>query len=96
MSSIVAAAKEQLKPHFERVLETVKGPMEQSFFTEGLLRLTAAEQDEQILELFFHLSSTAFMGCEFGPKEQIVIDDLLAQAEQIAFALSADEAGGAH
>ena len=78
------------------MLETVQGPLEQSFFAQLLVQLTQAREDLHLLEFFMQLSTTAFQGFAFTDADNLKIDLLLARAEDIAHALSADEADGFH
>ena len=90
---IARAAKEQLTPLFDAVLEQFKADdavFELSFFTLQYDALNRLKDDMDVAELFLQLSSVAFHGFDFSPEQAIKVDLLLAQAEQIAHALSAD------
>ncbi len=90
---VVAAAQRQLRPHFDAViaqLDEDAAVAEMTFFTTNLLALLQASEPVDIGELFLQLSTTAFMGFEFSPVQAQLVDDLLAQAEQLAHVLSAD------
>lgn len=60
-----------------------------AFFTGILLQAQAMAQEEDVLALFFELSTTAFLGFQYAPDVACAIDDLLAAAERIAFTMTA-------
>ncbi len=95
---IVASAKAQLRPLLDRVIETLEpdvaqgfGMLEMSFFTSAIVQLQQAVEPIQIAEFFVQLSTLAFQGFQFSPVQGEAIDRLLAEAENMAHALSADE-----
>jgi hypothetical protein len=61
------------------------------FFTAVLLQAQAMREEEDVLALFFELSTTAFQGFVYPPEVALAIDRLLAHAEQMAFAMTASE-----
>ncbi|MEM6707507.1 MAG: hypothetical protein AAF648_01855 [Pseudomonadota bacterium] len=94
MDPIVEAAQAQLKPLFEALLERFKDDgalYEMSFFAVQYDALNRATDDVSIAELFMQLSSVAFLGFQFTPQQAVMVDELLAKAEQMAHALSADD-----
>lgn len=62
-----------------------------AFFTGILHRAHAMQAEEDVLDLFFELSNTAFLGFQFSPALARVVDDLLAAAERIAFTMTAPD-----
>ena len=61
-----------------------------SFFALQFDALNRASDDMDVAEIFMQLSSVAFLGFQFSPEQAALVDTLLARAEQIAHALSAD------
>lgn len=59
------------------------------FFTNILAKTHGMQVEEDVLGLFFELSTTAFLGFEYPATVAVAIDDLLAAAEQIAFTMTA-------
>ena len=91
--AIAQAAQTQLTPLFEDVLaqfERDEATYELAFFTLQYDALQRSRDDMDVAELFLQLSGVAFMGFEFSPVQATKVDLLLARAEQIAHALSAD------
>jgi len=60
-----------------------------AFFTGILLQAQAMQAEEDVLALFFELSTTAFLGFQYTSDVAEAIDDLLAVAERIAFTMTA-------
>ncbi len=93
LNPVVAAAQQQLRPLFDAVIAQLDEDAcitEMVFFTTNLLALMRASEPVDIGELFLQLSTTAFMGFQFSPEQAQLVDNLLAQAEQLAHVLSAD------
>ena len=63
-----------------------------SFFSKVVHDLSASNSEEQLLEVFIELSTTAFLGIEFDTPALALIDDVLMHAEQVAATFSADTA----
>ena len=63
-----------------------------SFFSKVFHDLSASNSEEQLLEVFIELSTTAFLGIEFDTPALALIDDVLMHAEQVAATFSADTA----
>jgi len=61
------------------------------FFTGVLLQARTMQHEEDVLVLFFELSTTAFQGFVYPPDVAAAIDELLAAAEQIAFTMTASD-----
>lgn len=96
LDAIVVSAQAQLAPLFEAVLKRFEddaATYEMSFFAIQYDALQRATDDMDVAELFMQLSTVAFVGFEFTPAQALLVDTLLARAEQIAHVLSAD--GGA-
>ena len=54
------------------------------FFTKLFVDLNAVVSEEQLLELFIELSTTAFLGISFDELVLAQIDDILMTAEQVS------------
>ena len=63
-----------------------------SFISKVNHDLSASNSEEQLLEVFIELSTTAFLGIEFDTPALAIIDDVLMHAEQVAATFSADTA----
>lgn len=87
---LVAYAKTELIPQIERLLErTASDAPERWFFSALLVQAHAMKEEEDVLALFFELSTTAFHGFEFDVEQARTIDELLVAAERIAFTMTA-------
>jgi len=69
-------------------------PAASVFFLELRHALSEARDEADLINSFIALSTTAFQGFEFPPRSLAAIDQLLADAERIAFTFTAD--GEAH
>ena len=90
--SFASQVKEQLEPLFQSVLEALSDggdPMAFAFFMERNLELKAADTEAGVLEMFVHLSQAAFLGAQYTEDEWRKIDELLAQAEGVSAAMTA-------
>lgn len=54
------------------------------FFTKLFVDLNAVASEEQLLELFIELSTTAFLGISFDEIALQQIDEILMTAEQVS------------
>ena len=63
-----------------------------AFFTELLVHLQSATEEEELLSVFINLSSTAFMGFQFDNVSWALADSILLEAEQVAHAFTASGA----
>ena len=87
----VDAAREEMLPLTRLVIESLDEDsqiVETSFFTLVLIRITQMRSDEDLMNVFFELSTTAFQGFVFSQQQTELIDGLLATAERIALTLS--------
>ena len=83
----IETVKTELKPKLERLILYLNETNEvaaASFFTNILVVLTSLTEEEQLLELFIELSTTAFQGFVFDDVSWALTDDVLMYAEQIA------------
>ncbi len=62
-----------------------------AFFTEVQRRLAHVSEEDELLELFMLLSMTAFQGFTLDPLGAMMADRILAYAEQVSHAFSADD-----
>ena len=75
--------KSAMSPRLDALVEHLSDIEEgraAAFFAEIAVALTAAEAEEDLLEVFLALSTTAFQGFEFDPVAAASIDDILAYA----------------
>ena len=87
----VDAAREEMLPLTRLVIESLDEDsqiVETSFFTLVLIRITQMRSDEDLMNVFIELSTTAFQGFVFSQRQSELIDGLLATAERIALTLS--------
>ena len=63
-----------------------------AFFSRVFHDLNAVTGEEQLLEVFIELSTTAFLGIDFDNAALALIDDVLMHAEQVAATFSANTA----
>lgn len=64
-------------------------PLAFSFFLERQQELKAAESEEAVLAMFLHLSQVAFLGFQFSELCWHKVDLLLAEAESVSAAMTA-------
>ncbi len=88
----VEHVKDSLKPKFLTLIEYLNDQDEvlaASFFTELLVQLQSATEEEELLSVFINLSSTAFMGFQFDNVSWALADSILQEAEEVAHAFTA-------
>lgn len=79
--------KGNLKPKFEDLLMHLNATDQMAaagFFTKLFVDLNAVASEEQLLELFIELSTTAFLGISFDEIALQQIDEILMTAEQVS------------
>ncbi len=94
MSDFVASVRAQLDPLFEDVmaaLDAEDNAFPMAFFALLRTQLAGAEEEADVLSLFFELSTTAFQGFVFSPREAQSVDALLAACEQVSQTMTADD-----
>lgn len=90
----IDTVKADLKPRIEELLLHLNATGQvaaTAFFTQIFSNLDAVDGEEQLLELFIELSTTAFLGIPFDEVALALIDDVLMNAEQVAQTFSADD-----
>ena len=83
----IDSVKNDLKPKFEELLLHLNATDQMAasgFFTKLFIDLNNVSSEEQLLELFIELSTTAFLGISFDAIALDQIDDILMTAEQIS------------
>ncbi len=83
----IQTVKSELRPKLERLIVYLNETNEvvaASFFTNILVVLVGLTEEEQLLELFIELSTTAFQGFVFDDVSWALTDDVLLYAEQVA------------
>ncbi len=91
---LIDTVKIDLRPKLESLITYLNDTDEvvaASFFTQILVGLVALSEEEQLLELFIELSTTAFQGFHFDDQSWALTDDVLMYAEQIAQTLTANQ-----
>ena len=89
----IDSVKNNLLPRLQELLTHLADTDQiaaQNFFTKIFTDLNQTETEEQLLELFIELSTTAFLGIPFDDISLAIIDEILQEAEQISAAFSAD------
>ena len=87
-------SKAQLMPLMESLVEYLSqagDTLAVGFFAEIYGMLGSVEAEEELLEVCLALSTSAFQGFAFDPYAALLLDELLARAEQLAFTFSANE-----
>ncbi len=95
----IESVKDTLRPKFEDLLLHLNGTDQMAaagFFTKLFVDLNAVASEEQLLELFIELSTTAFIGISFDELALAQIDDILLTAEQVKKAIRKAEGSGSH
>ena len=83
----IESVKDNLRPKFEDLVVHLNGTDQMAaaaFFTKLFVDLNAVASEEQLLELFIELSTTAFLGISFDELALAQIDDILMTAEQVS------------
>jgi hypothetical protein len=83
----IDTVKDALRPKFEDLLLHLNSTDQMAasgFFTKLFVDLNAVASEEQLLELFIELSTTAFLGNSFDELALAQIDDILMTAEQVS------------
>jgi hypothetical protein len=83
----IDSVKDSLSPKFEDLLMHLNATDQMAasgFFTKLFVDLNAVASEEQLLELFIELSTTAFLGISFDEIALQQIDDILMTAEQVS------------
>ena len=83
----IESIKSDLTPKFEDLLMHLNSTDQMAasvFFTKLFVDLNAVASEEQLLELFIELSTTAFLGISFDEIALNQIDNILMTAEQIS------------
>ncbi len=89
----LATIKAELAPRLDALAEhfhTLQDPRAAAFFSGVAASLAAVEEEADLLEVFFALSTTAFQGFTFDPVAAAAVDEVLAYAEQVSHAFTAD------
>ncbi len=91
----IDSVKNDLRPKFEDLLLHLNSTDQMAaagFFTKLFVDLNDVASEEQLLELFIELSTTAFLGISFDDVALDQIDDILMTAEQVSqtFAVTGD------
>ena len=84
--------KEKLEPLLYAVLQRLADggdPLAFAFFVERQQELKNADSEAQVLEMFLTLSQVAFLGFRFSESEWHLVDILLAEAESVSAAMTA-------
>ena len=87
----IESIKSDLTPKFEDLLLHLNSTDQMAasgFFTKLFVDLNAVASEEQLLELFIELSTTAFLGISFDEIALDQIDNILMTAEQISATFS--------
>lgn len=87
LMNAIDSVKNDLRPKFEDLLLHLNSTDQMAaagFFTKLFVDLNDVASEEQLLELFIELSTTAFLGISFDDVALDQIDDILMTAEQVS------------
>ena len=89
----VSHARDQLIPTLADILLAIADDDLNAgvFFAQCLNDLREVETEDELLELFFRLSTTAFQGFTFSPSTVSSIDAVLEQAQNMAALFAAPD-----
>lgn len=90
VDDVVASLKPAISDLAE-YLEITQQPQALAFFQGVQRHLEAVREEDDLLELFMILSTTAFQGFTLDPFAAMMADRVLAEAQQVAHAFSADD-----
>ena len=97
MATITDIVKE-MTPALEQLAAYLDVSMQSeasNFFSQVQQLLGNVENEEELLELFIMLSMMAFQGFQLDPTATMMADQILAHAERVSHAFSADS-GNVH
>lgn len=83
-----------IRPNLQQLvdyLEQAGDPQPLGFFQSMLEQLDKVSEEDELLELFMLLSTTAFQGFVLDPMAALMADRILAYAHEVSHAFSADE-----
>ena len=83
----VAYAREDLAPLLARMIALTEadGQEEQTYYFENLRQaLETAEDQGDLIQLFFNLSAANFLGFDYAPPVAVLLDRLLEKAELLS------------
>lgn len=83
-----------IRPNLQQLvdyLEQVGDPQPLGFFRSMLEHLDKVTEEDELLELFMLLSTTAFQGFVLDPMAALMADRILAYAQEVSHAFSASE-----
>jgi hypothetical protein len=86
------SVKAELAPRLDALAEhfsNIQEPRAAAFFSGIAASLARVQEEADLLEVFFALSTSAFQGFHFDPVAAASVDDVLAYAEQISHAFTA-------
>lgn len=84
----------RLRPAVEQLLDYLQytgDPAAIAYFESVRQRLQNVTREEDLLDLFMFLSTMAFQGFTLDPVAATMADQMLAYAEQVSHAFSADD-----
>lgn len=87
------AVKQELAPRLDALVEHFNDMQEMraaAFFSQISVALAAVEEEADLIEVFLALSTTAFQGFLFDPVAAANVDAVLAYAEEVSHAFTAD------
>ena len=90
----VESFQSQVMPLMESLIEYLAQVGDSSahgFFTEIYGMLGVANEEAELLEVCLALSTSAFQGFAYDAYSSLLLDDLLARAEQLAMTFSASD-----
>ena len=93
MSDALQTVKSELEPALERLVAVLEQEGEQkqrAFFVHVLDLVRACRDIEDLAAPMMELSASAFIGFQYSLSVQLLLDRVLASAQQAAMTLSAD------
>ena len=89
VDNVVASLKPAIA-ELTMYLEMSEQPQALEFFNAVQQQLASVREEDDLLELFMILSTTAFQGFTLDPFAAMMADRVLAEAQQVAHTFSAD------
>ena len=92
-NDLVQSVKAKLRPKLHQIIKYLSeggDPSAFAWYVSLLTMLDEADSEIHLIEFSIELSKAAFLGFQYDDVASLLIDNLLAEAESIAHAFTAD------
>jgi hypothetical protein len=94
MSDAISQARAEMLPLLRSLCDLVEaeGDRDQHGFFSGILQgIESASDPEDLADPFMALSTSAFLGFDYGPLTALLLDQVLIAAQRLTMTLSASD-----